>query len=468
MIKTSQRYKILILLILFLSISLRIGLVYYNREANDPHDEVINFILKTGKLPEKDDCWECFQPKLFHYTAAKIIQISWIETASQNVGLALSVELINFVAGVLTLFVAGVFITNVPVKSETLKLLSFGLIALNPKLIGINSQFTNDTFAILFSTLALYCMFLFLQKQKPGIFLLIILFTLLGISSKTNIWVTAIALLSVMFIKAWTQKRDHASYVFTGLIFILAVFIVSTLNPLNQYISNSQKYDVPVLLNMEKKPFPNFFVKTEVGRPGILSVYDGFLTFKFFDLLDSPLIDMDDSYAPSRTSLWTLLYGRTHSIHFGNYPPSWSANGDEGFNLTRAIFILALLPTFLFLFGFLLEILVLVKSIFTRDDALAASTHYGLAAITAIGYTCFIIIYALFYRDFSVMKVIFIYPALLSAPLFFMRAVEFLRSWFSRSFRWIFVVITVWITVLFGLYAADVVTMIQLIHSRMA
>ena len=53
MVKTSQKYKVFILLILFLSISLRLGLVRYNRQSNDAHDEVISYILKTGNLPEK-------------------------------------------------------------------------------------------------------------------------------------------------------------------------------------------------------------------------------------------------------------------------------------------------------------------------------------------------------------------------------------------------------------------------------
>jgi hypothetical protein len=468
MIKASKKYIVLLLIILFLSIGLRAGLVRYNREANDNHDEVIRYILETGKLPEKDDCWECFQPKLFHYTTAKILQIPWIAAAKQDDSIIPTAEWINFTAGVLTLFVVAIFITRLPVKSETLKLLGFGIIALNPNLIGINSQFTNDTFAILFSTLALYCMFLFLQKQKPGTFLFVLLFTLLAISSKTNTWVIAIAIFMVMIIKAWTQKKNFVVPVLIGLVFILATLTFSTLNPLNQYISNYQKHGSPILLNMDKKPFPNFFGETEVGKPGILSIYDGFFTFKFFDLLKRPLIDVWDEYSPSRTSLWTLLYGRTHSIHFNNWPASWSTDGEEGFTLTRAIFILALLPTFLLLFGFFLELFALIKSILTRDNTLASAHQYGLAAITFTGYLCFIIIYALLYRDFTVMKAVFIFPALLGIPLFFMRAVEFFELHFKNRFNWIFAVFTTWVVALLGLYTADIFTMIQLIYSRIA
>lgn len=221
-----------------------------------------------------------------------------------------------------------------------------------------------------------------------------------------------------------------------------------------------------MVLNMEKNPWPNFFYKTEVARPGILSIYDGLFTFKFFDLLEYPLIDSGDEISPVRTSLWTLLYGRSHSIHFNNYPLSWSTADEKGFTLTRAIFILALLPTFLLLLGLLLETLVILKSIFKRDNALASAAHYGLASITFVGYICFIILYALLYRDFSVMKVIFIYPALLCFPVFFLRAGEFFEKHFKNNFHWLVPIFIAWIVALLGLYTADIITMIQLIHSQ--
>ncbi|MBI9050249.1 MAG: hypothetical protein JEZ00_12575, partial [Anaerolineaceae bacterium] len=252
-----------------------------------------------------------------------------------------------------------------------------------------------------------------------------------------------------------------------GIIFIVATLTISTFNPLNQYIHNYKYHEKPVLLNMEPKPFPNYFHKTEVGLPGVLSIYDGFFTFRFLDLIEYPLIEVGETYTPTRTSLWTMLYARTHSIHFNNYPSTWATDDNKGFNLTRAIFILALLPTLLILFGFLLEVFAVIKSIFKRDKALASTIYYGLAAITFFGYLCFIVIYALLYRDFSVMKPVFIYPAILIFPIFFIHAVAFFKSRFGNRFHWISAAFTAWMVALLGLYAVDVFTMIQLITSRM-
>jgi hypothetical protein len=467
MVKTSQTYKTLILLIFILSTSLRLGLVRYNRWSNDDHAPVIRIILKTGNLPEKPDCWECYQPKFFHYSAAKILKLPWLGPALRKLGIAKAVGWINFFAGLLTLCVIAVFITNLPVKSEVYKLLSFGLIALNPKLIGINSQATNDTFAILFSTLALFCTFLFLQKQQLSTFLLTILFVLLGISSKTNTWITFMAITLVLFIKAWTQRKNSYIPVMTGMVFIISILFISIHNPLNQYITNYLQYGSPILTNVEKQPFPYFFQKTVAARPGILSIYDGLFTFKFFDLIRHPIIDNSEYvYSDNRTSLWTQLYGRAHSIHFDNWPKIWSAKGTENFTRTRVIYILALLPTFLLLFGVIRESYLLLKSIFKQDIAQLSNKYFGLATIAFIGYIFLIVIYSLQTRRFSSMKVIFIYPALICYPIFFISAVEFFKVRLMNRFPWICLIFTIWIVALLVLYSLDVLAMIQLIYSR--
>jgi len=463
----SNRYRILTLFILILAIALRIELVSVNREANDDHYEVVSLILKNGALPEKNNCWECFQPKLFHYTTAQVLQIIQSDTAYREEDIILVGEWLNVISGILTLLVLKEFINHLPEKSETLKLLAFGLLALNPKLIGINAQATNDSFAILFSTLALYTMLLFLQKQKVSTFLWMLLFCLLGISSKTNVWITAMAIPVVLLIKGWLQTKQGTKCLLLGILFLAATAVLSILNPLNQYVFNYQEYGSPVLMNIGRQPFPHFAEKTEVKRPGILSIADGYFTFKFYDLLKYPLIENGNEYHANRTSLWTQLYGRGHSVHFDNWPPSWSTQDDRNYTLTRAIFILALLPTVLFLFGAAAEGAILLKSIIKRTQDLAATLAYGLPVVTFLGYIGFMVLYSLLYRDFAVMKAIFIFPALICYHVFFLRAAEKLISCILHRFPWIQRVLIGWIVCLLVLYTIDILTMIQLIYSRM-
>ena len=183
----NQIFNILFIIVALLSISLRVGLVWYNRQSNDNHMQVVQLMLASSRLPQKQDCWECFQPKMFHFTVTKVVQILGLTSLPIN-GLSLVAESINLLAGLATLAIAWIFIVRLPVKNKWLKLLAFGLVALNPALIGINSQATNDTFAILFSTLAIYSTYVFLQRKRVTPLILAILFISLGIASKTNAW----------------------------------------------------------------------------------------------------------------------------------------------------------------------------------------------------------------------------------------------------------------------------------------
>ncbi|MGB8213226.1 MAG: glycosyltransferase family 39 protein [Anaerolineales bacterium] len=467
MANPSRRTLILFLVIFLLSTGLRLGLVSVNRQSNDNHFTVIQLILETGRLPEKPDCWECYQPKLFHYTAAKLLQLTGLENAGQDT-MILAIEMMNFTAGLTTLAVIGLFLYRLPVKSEFLKVLAFGLLALNPELIGISSQATNDTFEILFSTLALYFTYEFLKKKTPVSFLLIVLFTVLGISSKTNGWITATVILMALLINAWTERRQVVQKVLIAYLFGALTLVLSIINPLNQYISNYREYGSPVLLNIGKQPFPHFFEQTiaDPNRPGIVSIQDGFLTFKFIDLLRHPRIEINKPFPAHMTSLWTELYGRAYSIQFNNVETSWYTTGDQGFALSRAIYILALLPTALLLAGAVMEISLALKSIIKRNKVLATSTHFGLTACAFAGYMVFIVLYTLEYRDYSVMKGIFLYPAIITFPLLFLRAGEAVIARLGRWLRWIQVGFGLWIVAIFILYSADIITMTMLIASR--
>ena len=448
-----------------LSIALRVGLVWYNRQSNDNHMQVVQLMLASARLPQLKDCWECFQPKLFHFTVTKVVQVLGLTGLPIN-GLSLVAEIINLLAGLVTLAVAWVFIARLPVKNKWLKLLAFGLVALNPALIGINSQATNDTFAILFSTLAIYCTYIFLQRKRITPFLLAILFTALGIASKTNVWVTAIAIVIALFIQAFSKPGRNIKTAIYAIAFLIAVPVLSVINPLTQYVANYETYGKPVLMNIGTLPLPPLTgISKYNDRGGILSIQDGFFTFKFINLLEHPRIEYEhDNYPPNRTSFWTMLYGSANSASFSNYPPSWSTTGTQGFLLTRGIFILAILPVFLLLIGGLMEIIVLLRGIFRRDFIVLQNTNYGLFALTFIGYIAFAILYALFYQTFLVMKAIFIFPALLAFPVLFLRTAEPAYAFLSKRVKWSIHILNVDMIALIILYIIDIVMLITRIR----
>jgi hypothetical protein len=457
---------IIYLVIFLLSITLRLGLSLVNREANDDHMQVVNLILQSGKLPQEYDCWECFQPKLFHFTVAKVLQGSGLADADLNTKILVA-QFINFLAGVITLAVVWKFIIEFPVNNERLRLVSFALVALNPKLIGISSQATNDAFAILFSTLALYSTYVFLGKQKVVTFILILLFALLGISSKTNTLMTASAILVALCLKTWVQVDHRTKVLGYTLTFLFSLLVLVIVNPLTQYISNYRDHGSPVALNIERAPFPLFFQETTAYRPGIVSIWDGLFTFKIFDLLKHPRIEYGFSNYPAhRTSLWTQLYAGSQSVHFDNWPISWSTSGESGFWLSRCIFILALFPTLLILIGTFIDLLNTLQSTIRRNLSTAQTNCFGLFGLVFVAYLTFVALYALEFRDLSVMKAIFIYPALVSFPFLFLRAGIAIYAKLSKWKTGIMNIFMSGIAALLLLYVVDISWLIFQIHLK--
>ena len=149
----NRKIRIIIAAVLFLSLALRLALTMVNRESNDNHLEVSRLISTQHRLPTKTDCWECFQPKLFHSIVASTLQGSGLIHADTDTQ-ELMAQGINFLAGVITLLVIWRLVGKIPLQNESLRVFSFALVALNPPLIGISAQATNDVFAILFSALA--------------------------------------------------------------------------------------------------------------------------------------------------------------------------------------------------------------------------------------------------------------------------------------------------------------------------
>ena len=464
---TSRKFQISCLLVFLLSLCLRGAFTRYNRSANDDHIQVVRLILANNTLPTKSDCGECFQPKLFHYTVAKVIQMIGMTSAIEYRQVLIG-QILNFFAGILTIAIVWIFISNYPGENRKLKLFSFSLVALNPVLIGINSQATNDSFVILFSTLALYFAYIYLAQQKKYALPLSLLFILLGIASKLNAWVTAIAIFISILVYAFVLKGHSIKLIMVAFSYILIVAVLSIFNPLTQYLVNAHEYGSPILSNMDPAPLPVLFAPPVVGQPSVFSIQDNLLSYKFIELLKKPRIEYKPLECPPFcSSLWTVLYGRANSLHFDNWPPSWSTSGEDGFTLTRAIFVLALLPTLLFLAGGVIEIWSIVQGILRRDMSSLKAACFGLFGITGVGFGFFITLYALFYENNTVMKAIFVFPGLLIFLVFFLKAGEKLYHFICDKSHWLLRILDAWIILLLTLYVWDVATMILNIYMKL-
>lgn len=395
---------------------IRTELALYNRQANDPHLTVVRFIMRQGELPQKEDCWECFQPKLPYSFWARLFFYLQLVEGKDAEAQKILVQLFNVTTGVATLLLVWLFLLRQHYLLDITKIIIFSLLAFNPQFIGINIQATNDSLLILLCTLAIYSAHRFLLHYRFIDYLIIIGSSVLALLTKTNGWVIVIAITISTLIFSFFRRENMSRFFFAAIAYPILVAAFVTLSPLSQYIDNYRSQGIPILLNIDPFAPPHLFEKSHIPFAGILSIQDGFLTFKFMDLLKNPITPLQETVADSshRTSFWTRLYGSTNSVHFENYPPGWRTPEREYFWIYRVIFILALLPTLFFLAGIFREIFEFAKGLFFKDPERLQQVQYGMFALLIIGYLSFAVLYAFQYRTYNVMKAIFIYPGILA------------------------------------------------------
>ena len=189
--------RIFLISVFAVSLSLRLTLSFINRGSNDNHLEVINLIIDNHKIPEKADCWECFQPKFFYLVQAGIIMALHIENKSSRIA---CVQLFNFILSFFILLFLWKFIKRQKIP-PSVQLWCFALVALNPCLLGINIQATNDTAEIFAGVLAVYFTELFLTERKMSSAILMICYTILASLFKGSGIVIMAALVIIFSIK---------------------------------------------------------------------------------------------------------------------------------------------------------------------------------------------------------------------------------------------------------------------------
>jgi len=260
---------------------------------------------------------------------------------------------------------------------------------------------------------------------------------------------------------AWIHHTGRTKVLVYAILYLLAIPALAILNPLTQYRFNYGRYGSPVPIPWQRQAVPFFFEQTFVPFAGILSIQDGFLTFKFFDLIQNPVTDLQEEINASshRTSLWTRLYGSAHSIHFENYPPTWRTPSQKILTISRLIYLLALVPTTLMLIGAVTEIQQTLKGILTRNPSILQGTFFGLITLVFVGHLIFIALYAFEYRTYTFMKAIFIYPGLLALPALFLRGFEVIAS-SPKLGRWSSVALGLSVPCLVFLYILDVAHLI--------
>jgi hypothetical protein len=411
--RNDARWSAAIIAVFVVAIVLRVLLAIVNVEANDDHLSVVRIISEENRIPGPSETWESWQPKLYHATVAILWRVSPGDSreALNRLG-----QLVNCVAGIATIFIIYRFLLALALSRKTI-FLTFALAALNPKMVGLSVQMTNDAFVILFGSLTIFLMWRFLTAPRIATFAGAAVAAILATLSKGNgivIFVALFATLVIALLQRSPVLLPRSQLSVATAVFAIASIVAATF--LGSYAANYREKGSPFAISVDRDQFPSFFRETFVHRPGVTSIAQAYFTFNLTSLIRDPMVNYDPEIYPiHRRSLWSQVYGRSHFVHFDAWPPSWEQRTPFMEWLGRIVLIVALIPTAILLMGFVWSVrrsLALVRRIreLDRDDL-----RHLFLTMTAGGYIAFLVLYTMTYRDFPTMKAEFMLPGILTA-----------------------------------------------------
>lgn len=417
--------------------------------ANDDHFTVIELISRFGILPKSTQCWQCYHPKLYHFLVANTWNLLGISsTYYQHV----TAQLFSAAAGLGTVYLFLRFIRplNFP---ESLKILVFAFFALNPRLIAIFGQATNDGLIILLGTVNLYAVLKLFKRPSLRYSVVVILSLVLGSMTKLNFGVFFIATVIVLTTLSILHRNYSLSLRKGYLGTVLLGILLSTFTFLsfNGYIRDYKDNGKLFTYNTPTYGLPHLYELDSVYIPGIRSVYSGYFKFHYVDLLRNPHLSYTGKLRFQHMhSHFSQVYGHFYFLGFDNWPPAWRTDKRLINGIGRISLAVGILPTLLLFIGLFL----LVKNLFKGWDNLKRDKSWVYLLYIA-GFLGFSVLFSLFGRTFVFMKAIYIFPGLLATvvPFLLGNAVVMRRKFIRRS-------LYVFYIFLFALYLIPVINLI--------
>lgn len=390
----------------------RIVLVLVNKECNDDHMTPIMLWQESGSYPQTGDCWECFQPPLFYAVIKAIAEPFSINTWE---GLYKLIQWFN-------LFISAGILWLILLLLQSLKLSNLLWIAsslfwgLNPELISIGALATNDTVLIFFGFLVTWLMI----KQWRNLSLkyelsLVILISLLAIT-KGNALVFATALFALFGLQLIRDKKLNIKLIARRILMGICMFVF--IGHFGKFFEKHDKLGYAFTINQLKQNPPNLFEEDTIydGRKGVTTIANSFFRMHIISLLHTPYnLNGSIEYPLHRTSFWGQLFGQFSNYTFERYPASWVSQNNDNFNFSRINYLIHLPLFALMLWG--------IANALWRQLNTPLNIEI-IHLVLVLAFTFFVMRYSYIYRDFSNMKVIFIYPSLFSIITLFTKTLK--------------------------------------------
>lgn len=165
---SKNEYPLLTFLLFGLAVILRLLLCSQNPPANsfDDHYEPISLIMKTGEIPRKDACFECYNPPVFYSIAA--VTANTLRTLGFSVdAVQKALQFQNCFYNILTLLVVYLILKKFSYLTEFSRHIAFGSICFLPRHIYMAAMFSNDNLGYLGVAVCTYLMLVTLERREP-------------------------------------------------------------------------------------------------------------------------------------------------------------------------------------------------------------------------------------------------------------------------------------------------------------
>jgi len=313
------------------------------------HVPVAQLIRAHGwQPPSPADCWQCAHPKLYHYFLAWALEIG----GGDEVFAARAGRVTNATIGVVVLLLLYVYSRRRPFSSAV-RVAALAFVAANGIFNVAFSWGQNDAFCILFSSLGLFFLARFLDRETLIDIGAATAFIILASLSKATGWAIFAAAAAILGIRALGSETGSRRRRVVATAILVGGF-ASVVPFANPYRDNLVRSHTPFVNDAFRQVAPgsggfdDAQTMFEVPRPPVGWVFEDLLTFRIFALLREPYVDFG-STAAHRTSLWSQLYGFTMFVRF---PPLWGEDEGKSLLLGRICMALGLLPLAAVVLGF--------------------------------------------------------------------------------------------------------------------
>jgi len=290
-------YKYLITAIICLGGILRLTVFWVSPVNNsyDDHLEVINIYSESLNRPAPFQCWECYQPPFYYYTAATVYNITE-SIGADKLTCWKMVQFINpFLSIILLIIVYQILLLFKTPKLSILITLSF--VAILPRDVFTSAMIGNDYMLVFFAILSFYLFLKTLFALRNGDkvwfwFILLILTATLGSITKQHGLLIHLFPISIFLLLCKSIYRKKLLWAIPFLFLGGLLSISDELWKFNQtgelLVSNQHYFDYA------KNQFPGSLDKVE------------FFSFRIFELYQEPFISEKTS-----ASFFTALFART-------------------------------------------------------------------------------------------------------------------------------------------------------------